>query len=465
MKKIIRPGEAVKEANTGRASVPSHSGSTPLWYTGCWLLLTIILIFCLNGFIFARQSDPILNSTSDSSGGSLPLVSKVRKFAATELYNRRNEFTDNQVKQSQTKSFLFLRDEVERTAGLLKQGYGSDNIYLEIGQLIGLRKLAGEGVTSNKDKFQTVRNLTTTSILLKEILDRTNNRSREVLAYHKILGRLQFRLDSLLTDTTLYLVQGDSAAIVSYFQKLTLLSKEIEPVRIPLRKALDSVQKIEVMVNQLKYGIESDIAETESQRETISGNFGLIETGASGHYIQSVRTFNEIVRYSIVKAALVLTFYVVNHASILLLMVLLIAGIAFYLFMLRRKSKFSRSFDTMGSQEQLFAYPIASAILIGLTIFQFFLPLPPFALSGLMWLISGIALTVIIRKSVTPFWYKAWLVIFILFLLGYTGNLLLWQSPLEGWTMFFFISAGLSTGIFLLLKRNRAEITKKLLLV
>ena len=244
-----------------------------------------------------------------------------------------------------------------------------------------------------------------------------------------------------------------------------MLNKDFEPVNTPLKTALDSIEKLEIKVSMIKFSLESDLAETESQRKALFEKIGVIETGTFGRGAGNAKSIEEVIAFSSEKAELVLWFYVVNHLSSLILMSLFIIGLALYMIMLIRKSKDGRISGTPEDHTLDLSHPFASATLLVITFFQFFLPLPPFVFSGMLWLISGLVLSVIMRKSVIPLWYNTWLVFFALYLVGSVGNLLLWQSAFERWTMLLYILSALAAGIFLLIRLYKQEVKEKLILL
>jgi len=427
--------------------------------------LAALFVFCYTSPLPAQTTKPKSDSSLNLSSGYEQLSARTKVLVARELINSRVEFRAHQVVLQQGRTFVAIKNELEKARNFLRQGYSYQEIKDEIDRLTGWKKLAGEGVITGKDNFQTVRNLTTTSILLKELLNRTNDRLKLITSYHKTLGQFQYRLDSLLMDSVLYIVPGDSVSLIRYFQRLILLNKDFKPVNIPLKTALDSIEKLEIKVSMIKFSLESDIAETESQRKALYEKIGIIETGTFGYGIDHDESLEQSVAISVKKAELVLWFYMLNHLSTLIMMLLFIMGIAYYFSILARKHKNEKANETHNEEQQVIVHPIASATLLVLTVFQFFLPLPPFALSGLLWLISGIALSMILRKSVAPIWYRTWLVFFGFFQVGFLGNLLLWQSAFEHWTMLVFILSALAAGIWFLIRLYKHEVKEKLIML
>ncbi|MCX6269291.1 MAG: mechanosensitive ion channel [Bacteroidetes bacterium] len=429
------------------------------------LYLIILFIFSSQASSSAATSDPQPDSALNLSSSYEQLSSRTKVLVAQEFINSRVEFNAHQAVIQQSQTFVLIKNEIEKARNFLRQGYSYRAIKEEIDRLTEWKNMACEGVVTNKDKVQTVRNLTTTSILLKELLNRTNSRLQQITDYQKTLGQFQYNLDSLLMDSVLYCVPNDSVSLIRYFQRLMLLNKDYKPVNDPLRVALDSIENLEIKVSMIKFSLESDIAETESQRKALFEKIGIIETGTLGKGIPGDQSVGDVLAFSLKKAELVLWFYAVNHLISIILMFLFIFGIAFYLIMLGRKARVDHLRETSEHDVHVLSHPIASATLMVITVFQFFLPLPPFVFSGLLWIICGIAVSVIIRKSVTPLRFSSWLLFFFLFLIGFAGNLLLRQSVFERWTMLVFMLSGLAAGLFFLVKLNKQEIKENLILI
>ena len=225
-----------------------------------FLLLCLAVLFYLPSFpsgTSATKPDSALRLNS----GYQELSSKTRVLVERELKNSREEFRAHQVVLHQSRTFVLVKNELAKARNFLKQGYSYQEIKNETDRLSEWKALAGEGVITNKDNIPTVRNLTTTSILLKELLKRTDSRLQQILSYHRSLGHFQYKLDSLMMDSVLYQVPNDSVSLIRYFQRLIVLNKDFKPVIVPLKVALDSIEKLEITVNLIKFSLESDIAE------------------------------------------------------------------------------------------------------------------------------------------------------------------------------------------------------------
>ena len=407
----------------------------------------------------------VQDSAEDLSLGYKYHPANVKAMVQREYSRRKGELNEHQVLLQQSRQFVLIKNELESARILLKQGYGYTDINNEIDRLIGWKRLAGEGVITDKDKYPTVRNLTTSTILLKELLSRTSSRTKQVIAYHRSLGNLQYRLDSLMLDSSLYHVPTDSIGLARYFQKVIILGKDLQPIGNQLKSALDTIQKIEIRVNMLKFSLESDIMEAEAQRRALLDKIGILEVGTFMKSSVNDYSIREVISFSFRKAGLVLLFYSVNHIGALVLMLFFLAGIALYLIMLRRKNVETTSQELSLEEKLVLSHPLAVATLISLTLFQFVLPMQPSILRGLVWMTCGISLSFIMWKSIPPLLYKTWIIFFLLYFLSLMGTLLLRQTAFERFTMPVLMTAGLTAGFNFLFRVRLGDIKEKLLLL
>ena len=172
-----------------------------------------------------------------------------------------------------------------------------------------------------------------------------------------------------------------------------------------------------------------------------------------------------MLKYSWEKSEMALLFYLINHKSEIFLMILFIVATYVYLIMIRRKSYQNHLLKSLAEKERILKYPFASSILSVVTVFQFLLPLPPHILSGFLWIISAVALSVMIRNKFTRFWFVAWLLYLVLFILAYSGYLLLLHSSFERWSILLMSLLGLAAAAVSLTAKRKSEIDDKLILI
>lgn len=426
-------------------------------------LIPLLFLFC-SFSIMAQKSTSKIDTTQSEKATLDQLSSRINTIAKKELEESKANYENNQTAQKQNNSFNLINTEIQKANFTLKQGNDYKDFIKEINKFVAWKKFAVEGIITNRDRIQSVRNLTSTSILLDELLNRTNNRLDLIKSDTKLLGDIQKKIDSLSADKELYKVPKDSVAMLNYFQRLTFITKDIKTLNVSLKNALDSIQKLQIQGDLFKYSLENDIVEIEVERKYISENFrfGKPETPIKKSNLKD-QSFSNAVKYSFNKGILVLLFYLVNHSTIIYTMIFFIIAIAIYLIILKQKYTKSNRYKELNSGH-VFIYPLASSIVITTTIFQFFLPLPPFILSAIIWIISTIALITIIRKSVTPYRFKAWMVLFSLNILAILDNLILPYSVFESWFIIILSCLGIGLGLYFL-KKRRDEIKEKAILI
>lgn len=158
------------------------------------LNLVVFFLFFYHPSFSASYPDPKNDSSLNLSASYEQLSARTKLLVAREFVNSRVEFNAHQAVLQQGRTFVLIKNELAKARNFLKQGYSYGEIKEEIDILAVWKKLAGEGVITGKDNLQTVRNLAATSILLKELLNRTNDRLQKIASYHTTLGNSNINL-------------------------------------------------------------------------------------------------------------------------------------------------------------------------------------------------------------------------------------------------------------------------------
>lgn len=416
--------------------------------------ITILLFLFCSFTLAAQKSESKVDTTQSETNRLDQLSSKINRMAATELEKSKANYKHNKITQKQNNNFILINSEIQKANSTLKQGIDYKGFTKQINKFIAWRDFAVDGIITNRDEIQTNRNLTSTSLLLNEILNGTDNRLNRIKSDYKLLGEIQKKIDSLASDKDLYVVPKDSVGMLNYFQQLTFMTKDIEKLHVNLKNAIDSIQKLQIQGDLFKNSLESNIIEIEVERKNIFENYN---AGKKDFSIQKTHTqqksFYETIIYSFNKGILLLIFYFLNHNGYIFGMAFFIIAITIYLSILKNKYKKANLYKEL-NPGHIFQFPLASSFLVTITIYQFFLPLPPFIVSGLIWIISSIALVVILWKSVSPYWFRVWLVFFTLNLLAIFDNLILRYSVFESRFILILSCVGFGFGLYILKKRR-----------
>jgi len=106
-------------------------------------------------------------------------------------------------------------------------------------------------------------------------------------------------------------------------------------------------------------------------------------------------------------------------------------------------------------------YPLASAIILVISLFQFIFLSPPFILNVIFWLTCCICLTIIFKGFITRYWLNVWLIMVCFFFLAAADNLVLQASRAERWFILVVAIIGAVAGLVILLQKKESELREK----
>ncbi|MGG7035136.1 MAG: mechanosensitive ion channel family protein [Flavobacterium sp.] len=386
----------------------------------------------------------------------------LENIAKDEKKEKQDKYINHQNIQKQNKIFGLIKLEVQNAKFLLNRRFDYKDITEEIHQLKAWEEFAVKGIVGEKFRVMTDRNLSSISILLDELLKRSNNRLKNINIENQDLSRTREKIDSLVAEKNLYYVPIDSASREIYRLQTLKMNTDIDQVSERLKNAIDSIQTLEILGDQLKYKIESDIIENNKLRKLESRQlFTKKVTVFERPDIKKIMT-EDTLDFSVKTNNLVLYFYLINNINSILTMLVLIIGTAIYLILQKRK------FQNLGYKKDMLIginilnSPVASAVLLVLNLYQFILPMPPLIFSILLWTISTIALTVMMWKSINIFVWKIWTAIFLLNLIALLDIIILIHFPGESFLILAINCFGIAIGVYAFY--NRSKIQRKIYL-
>ncbi|MGQ7946908.1 mechanosensitive ion channel family protein [Flavobacterium sp. WC2509] len=383
--------------------------------------------------------------------------------AENEKKTRQEKYISYQKVQKQNRIFNLIEFELQNAKILLNRGFDYKDITEEIHQLKEWEEFAVKGIVGEKKfRVQTDRNLSSTSILLDELLKRASNRLLKISVENQQVSRAQERIDSLVADKNLYYVPTDSVAREIYRLQSLKIDADINSISERLKNAVDSIQTLEIMGDRLKFKIESDIIENDRLRKLEVDQLFTKKVPVFESLNIKRLIIDDPLAFSLKTNYLVLYFYVINNINSILLMLILIVGTAIYFKL--QKNKF---LDLGYKKEMLFDIyilnsPITTAILAVLNLYQFVLPMPPLIFSIITWTISTISLTIIMRKSINTFVWKIWIAIFLLNMIAFFDIIILIHFVGESFLILAINCLGIGIGIYAFM--NRAKIQRKVYL-
>jgi potassium-dependent mechanosensitive channel len=415
------------------------------------VFLILLGIISVNGYSQTFETDSTALKPDSINVSSHQTIEQIAAAAAQKSQTNYNKA--RQI-QKQNRVFNQLRNEIQNAENILKQGIDYAEYTTELDAIMKYKEVAINGILTYNNEELTIRNLTTTSILLTELVNRTENQLKNIRENNQLITDVQHTIDSLMADESVYVVPRDSASGEIYLQRYQALYNDFIKANSRLKNALDSIQHLEVLSNAFKYNLEKDYTEInllqkKNYQKILSNNERILSSSDPNQ-----RSFMSSFLYSFSKGTLLLVFYFYNHYTYIVIMFLIFVAIAAYLKVLKNKYIRADLYKEFKYPVQIFIHPVATAILISITFYQFFLPQPPFVLTGLLWFISGLALTFIFKRTENKFVFRTWKVFFLLNILAIQANLILIRSVAGSWFILILAITALGFGIYTIYHRH-----------
>lgn len=419
-----------------------------------FIVVLFFVIIKLNVFsqTIDLKADSIL-SISETDDKSIVLDSN----RLTEFEKSRAFYLRNKHIRIQKRLFNELETKIQNAGVIIKQGVDYAGITKEINLEADLRNSVMKGIAEKDSGYLTVRNLVTTTILLKEILNRTEKHLVKIKESNRLISNVQNSIDSISAEKSIFFVPDDSLQKAIYFKRYHQINENIIKIGTQFKHVLDSIQHLEILCNDLKYDLQNDINETTrlqkiKYKEIFTAGENVFTTGNNQENL-----FLKTLIHSFVKGFLLLVFYFYNHWVSLIIMLAFILTITIYLKVLKYRYIKAGIYKEFKRPVQILVRPVATASLICITMYQFFLPMPPFILTGLLWIFAGIALTRILYNTEKKFVYKTWILFFGLNLLAIFDNIIVIHTYTEAWLILILTITAMLFGIYVLINGEKLE--------
>ncbi|WP_121329484.1 MULTISPECIES: hypothetical protein [unclassified Flavobacterium] len=392
-------------------------------------------------------------SQTASSNDSLNSKNKLENLLKLDEEKSNVHFAENQISRQRALLFDAISKNIQEADLILKTGIDYKGFTSELDYVIRLKKTAIDGIIKNKNDFQTLRNITVTSVMLNELQTRVDIQLEKIKKNDLQLSAIQSKIDSLIVKKALFTLPKDSLTKKLYYQRYSQMNSEVRLLNMRFKNALDSISKLQILGTKFKYALQNDIIETDNIRKNEFRNL-LHPDGKIFKPSQNNLSFNESFFYSLTKELIILLFFISNHFNTIILMFLLAIALITYLLFLKNKYKKEGFYDKIRFSKQIFEHPVSCAILISFTLFNFLFLYPPFAFTALIWLISIIALT-IVNKEYFPKKEKwVWKIYVIFILLALYDNNILIHSVKEVFLILLLALTSAAFGIYILKKKT-----------
>jgi len=430
----------------------------------------IIILFLLIRSASFSQSDSAWQKPAYDSieikhdSASNRLFSHIKIFGDSEKRKNLLEYSEDTIATKQDETIELIKKMTLEAQSYLENGIDTTGLTDELKKIKRWYEITSDGVFINTGSIQTHRNLETSYKIMRELLIRTTTRKLSLDKYYKRLVGFRNAIDSLYQQDILYRFSSDSAVLMRYVERLTVVSQEIKPIDSALKKTLLNISDLQPTVNLLVTKLAASIEQIELFQQRLSANTFKRSSNNLGGPVTYNRPLKEIINFSMIKAKLSFIFYVKNEMGKIVLLCILVIACTVFMLNLKRNVQRQNMLNSNAPENLVLKHPFLSALFIVLNIFQFFLIDPPFIFSVLIWILSGLLMTFLLKNSIARYWLVAWLILFVLFLFACFDNLILQATRTERWMMVMLSGAGVVSCIVVIVKGPGSQLKEKLLI-
>lgn len=395
----------------------------------------------------------------------LDFITRMQAFAKKSAKESAGEFEADKADLIQNRTFEEIKRTMQKAKSYLKKGVDTAGTKAQLTDIDRDFKIAGDGVLTKQGTAQTFRNLTASSKIISELLKKVNARKNILDLHRQDLSGFRYELDSLLSLPSLFKFPTDSVALSKYMQEIIVVAKSIHPIDSALKQASNNVQTQLNIVNLESFKLQSALEEIELYQKDMAVNIFKREFENIWGPPQNYRPFHEILSQAMDKGTLTLIFYIQNNIGKLIAIVLLMLIAWVYLRSLKNIYIEKQLLENNFEGQLVLKYPLFSAILIVVNLFQFIFFSPPLILNVILWTLASIMLTFVFKTFITRYWMKVWIIMVFLFLLAAFDNLILQASRSERWFMLIISLFGTIIGTIVSLKGRKEELREKWIVI
>lgn len=392
------------------------------------------------------------------------LFNYIKKFGDSDQQKRLLTYSEDTIATKQDETIESIKKLTLEAQGFLESGIDTTGLADELVSIKRWYAITSEGVFIHTGSAQTHRNLETSYKIMRELLIRTTARKLSVDKYYKRLVSYRNRIDSIYKLDILYKFSSDSTVLMRYVERLAVVSQEIKPIDSSLKKTLIKISNLQPTINLLVNRLAASTEQIELFQNDLFSNALKRTTNNLGGPVLYNRPFGEIVSFSTIKAKLSLIFYVRNEIGKIVLLGILVILCALFLVNVKRNMQRRNVFEGNPSEQLLLQYPFLSSLFIVLNIFQFFFTDPPFVFSMVIWIVTGLSLTFLLKGQVARYWLITWAILLMLFILACFDNFLLQATRPERWMMVALSGIGAAFFTTVIIKGPRDQLNEKWLI-
>ena len=411
------------------------------------ILIPILILFFFSTGYTQTDTTVIKNEEEKDSTSLASRLELVRQIGEKAIQQVVAENKEKQINSRQLIVLDGLEKELNKVNEYFKRGIDTVSINREIKLIEDQFKIATGGTFIDEIQIQTLRNLNTSSILIKEILASLYQNKKRTESLLADLNPLRNTIDSLQSDTILYKFPKDSARFTEYFNKLLLITVKGGPVDSSLTVTIKNLREADSYMTNLAGKINTRLDLINEYKETLIENISSNEVNNIFDPDESKESFEDKIKFSFVKAGLVLNYYLRNNLGKVILAFILFFALIYFTYKIRDQY-YPDNFSELTEMTKLvLTHPVLSPAFLSLTILQFIFPHPPVIFYGLIWALSSVILSVILWKHLSGSAHIFWLYLFAAFIFTLIIDLMLKVSLIERWIMIFIALTGIAVSI------------------
>ncbi len=401
---------------------------------GRLLLITLLLFLQSNNILSQSDSTVSKGNNSNLSNGK---AESIRELMNRLMDENRIRISDKQNIDLQRQKVAQLRSLAKEAKDYINKGIDTGKIIYKLSEMERLYQVTSGKIVTGTKILYSLRNVSSSELLLHEILERVEYISKPLGTYQKAIDKRRNSIDSLLLDKELYFLPADTTLYYEYEKGYDKLLKELHPIDSSLNIVTLRIKQLSNRVNQLKANILLDISRAEAYRKDLSQSMLDKEMPLIFSGIDTEFALDDTISFSYFKAKHIVKFFFQNNRKIFLLIFLLFVLLGYYFSIISKRILSDK--DKFGSYltDQIVQHPLLTALFVILNASQFFFAYPPFAVQALIWTVLCLSLLVLHRRDPGIFEKNLWLYLLILFILVIIDNLFLEASIMEIWFLVF----------------------------
>ena len=422
------------------------------------LRVCTLLMLCLIQTGYGQQKDTTISGAEDSTQSAF--VRTVVEAGARDRKKTEESYQEGKISMRQAQVGNALIQTAQEVKIYLDAGQNLSLIKKNIDNIAASFELVKDGVLVSKGTAQTDRNLTISSVIINQLINETQAYKMQTDRYAEDLMNFRSKLDSLLSDPAVYAFPRDSVKLVRYLTRLKVIVAQGNPIDNALNESLERSAKLQNEVDNMLFKLKVAEEQIERYRTELSNINIKREFPNIWEGVGFSRPFSEIIRFSIAKEKVALTFYAEDNIAKIILLFCVVALV--WLAIRSLKKHVGEHERTRALAQQLIMKnPLAAACLIVLSIGQFIFINAPFIFSFCIWTIQIVTLLIVIHRFISAFWFRFWIGASLLFLLACLDNFILQASRTERWFMMILALSGIIYGIYFLSARKEIAMLKE----